>query len=92
MTNNNERAILPAEWAEQDAIMLAWPHAGTDWSYMLEEVVSCYKEIVNAIADQGERVIVIADPDDSSDISFSNELISVSNVRQMILGHATLVP
>lgn len=77
MTNNNERAILPAEWAEQDAIMLAWPHAGTDWSYMLEEVVSCYKEIVNAIADQGERVIVIADPDDSSDISFSNELISV---------------
>ena len=79
MTNNNERAILPAEWAEQDAIMLAWPHAGTDWSYMLEEVVSCYKEIVNAIADQGERVIVIADPDDSSDISFSNELISVVN-------------
>ena len=77
MTNNNEHAILPAEWAEQDAIMLAWPHAGTDWSYMLGEVVSCYKEIVNAIADQGERVIVIADPDDNSDISFSNELISV---------------
>ena len=77
MTNNNERAILPAEWAEQDAIMLAWPHAGTDWSYMLDEVVSCFREIVCTIADQGERVIVIADPDDSSDISFSNELISV---------------
>ena len=44
---------------------------------MLDEVVSCFREIVCTIADQGERVIVIADPDDSSDISFSNELISV---------------
>lgn len=29
---------LPAEWALQSGIQLTWPHAGTDWTYMLDEV------------------------------------------------------
>ena len=29
---------LPAEWHLQSGIQLTWPHAGTDWAYMLKEV------------------------------------------------------
>lgn len=29
---------LPAEWEPQDAILMAWPHAGTDWAARLAEV------------------------------------------------------
>ncbi|MFI3240549.1 MAG: agmatine deiminase family protein, partial [Bacteroidales bacterium] len=32
------RYILPAEWEEQSGILLSWPHADSDWGYMLDEV------------------------------------------------------
>ena len=28
---------LPAEWYKQSYIQLTWPHADTDWTYMLDE-------------------------------------------------------
>ncbi len=30
--------FLPPEWFPQSGVQLTWPHAGTDWCYMLEEV------------------------------------------------------
>ena len=33
---------LPAEWTLQSGIQLTWPHANTDWAYMLEEVQQCF--------------------------------------------------
>ncbi len=45
----NNNIYFPPEWAEQDAVLLAWPHAATDWHDMLEEVVECYKHIAEAI-------------------------------------------
>jgi agmatine/peptidylarginine deiminase len=29
--------VFPAEWEEQDAIVLTWPNSGTDWVDILEE-------------------------------------------------------
>ena len=29
---------LPAEWEEQDGVLLAWPHEGSDWRTHLEMV------------------------------------------------------
>ena len=29
---------FPAEWAPQSAVLIAWPHAGTDWAQRLGEV------------------------------------------------------
>ena len=40
---------LPAEWEPQDFVMLALPHAQTDWCYMLDEVISCYTHIISTI-------------------------------------------
>lgn len=49
-----------AEWDEQDAILIAWPHAGTDWAYMLDEVTACYVELSHAILQDNERLVIVA--------------------------------
>ena len=50
-----------AEWDQQDGILIAWPHVGTDWDYMLDEVTACYVEIARAIlADDDERLVIVA--------------------------------
>jgi len=40
---------LPAEWDLQSGIQLTWPHAGTDWAYMLKEVQECFVNIAREI-------------------------------------------
>lgn len=41
---------FPAEWEPQQAVLLAWPHAGTDWAERLNEVESTYTALIAAIA------------------------------------------
>ncbi len=54
-----------AEWDCQDGILLSWPNAGTDWAYMLDEVTACYVEIVHAILEDDERLVIVTnDADD----------------------------
>ena len=49
---------LPAEWEEQAAILIAWPHNNTDWNYMLQEVEECYIKVAKAIACDEDLIIV----------------------------------
>ena len=51
--------IFPAEWAPQQFVQLTWPHADTDWAYMLEEVQACFKNIAREIA-QRQRLLIVA--------------------------------
>ncbi|MDO4510246.1 MAG: agmatine deiminase family protein [Bacteroidales bacterium] len=51
--------FFPPEWVEQDAVLIAWPHADTDWHDMLDEVVACYQQIAEAIL-ATEPLIVVA--------------------------------
>ena len=53
--------FLPAEWAEQSAIQLTWPHAATDWRPYLNDIVETFVELTREIA-RHEQVI-IATPD-----------------------------
>lgn len=41
---------FPAEWEPQDAVLLAWPHAGTDWAERLDAVEDTFVALVGAIA------------------------------------------
>ncbi len=41
--------VLPAEWEPQSGIQLTWPHSGTDWAPMLDEISQCYARIVREI-------------------------------------------
>ena len=50
---------LPAEWEPQSAILLAWPHADSDWQPILEEVSAVYCEITRQIV-RFEPVIILA--------------------------------
>ena len=53
------------EWDNQDGILIAWPHAGTDWAYMLDEVTACYVEMARTILEDDERLVIVApDADD----------------------------
>jgi agmatine/peptidylarginine deiminase len=61
MTLKNLR--FPAEWEPQSAILLAWPHAGTDWADRLSEVEDTYIAHVAAIARFQRVVICVADDD-----------------------------
>ena len=56
-------SFLPAEWYPQSGIQLTWPHAATDWNYMLEEVQACFLDIAREIARRQKLLIVSPDPD-----------------------------
>ncbi|MBZ2167782.1 agmatine deiminase family protein [Marinobacter sp. F4216] len=43
------RRTLPAEWAPQSAVMLTWPHSGTDWADDLPDVEPVFRAIAKAI-------------------------------------------
>lgn len=50
---------LPAEWEAQDGVLMAWPHEGTDWAYMLDDVRPVFVEIIRQIT-RFERVLLTA--------------------------------
>ena len=54
---------LPAEWEEQDAVLLAWPHAATDWADTLDTVAPVFSRIALAISRQGNRHFTYAHED-----------------------------
>lgn len=78
MQNLNSRR-LPAEWETDCAIMLAWPHAATDWVYMLDDVQRCYIELAHAIADSHPLLIV------APDVSEPERALTGINRRRMLL-------
>lgn len=49
----------PAEWEEQDGVLLAWPHESSDWHPNLEIVEPVFVEIAHQIS-RFERVIIVA--------------------------------
>ena len=54
---------FPAEWEPQEAILVAWPHAGTDWAERLAEVEETYIALVQAITRYQPAWICVADDD-----------------------------
>lgn len=56
-------AFLPAEWHSQSIIQLTWPHEGTDWAPMLDEVDECYVNLAVEIARRQHLLVVTPEPD-----------------------------
>jgi len=54
---------LPAEWEPQSAILIAWPHAETDWADRLGEVEETYIALVAAITRFQPVLACVADDD-----------------------------
>lgn len=58
-----ENIRLIPEWNKQDAVLLAWPHADTDWCEILGETDKCYYEIAKAITSQEHLIILTPEPE-----------------------------
>jgi agmatine/peptidylarginine deiminase len=52
---------LPAEWEPQDAVLIAWPHEGTDWAERLAEVETTYVALAAAVVRFQPLVVIVAD-------------------------------
>ena len=52
---------LPAEWEPQAAVLIAWPHAGTDWAERLTAVETTYVALSAAVTRFQPLVVVVAD-------------------------------
>lgn len=60
---STQKRRLPAEWEEQDGVLIAWPHASSDWKPVLSLVEPVFAEITSRVS-RFERVIVVApDPE-----------------------------
>lgn len=77
--------LLP-EWAEQDAIMLTWPHQDTDWADNLANVEPVYISLCQHIAARQVLVIVAHDQALKNHINklLTNANVTMSNVRFVI--------
>ncbi len=58
-TATDNVVTLPAEWAPQSAIMLTWPHPGTDWHPHLDQVEAVFVAITKQVAAR-QNVIISA--------------------------------
>ncbi|QCF26322.1 agmatine deiminase family protein [Hydrocarboniclastica marina] len=52
---------LPAEWTRQGAVMLTWPHAGTDWVSRLAEVTPVFEAIAHAVLRRQDLLVSCED-------------------------------
>ncbi len=49
------------EWEDCRSVLMALPHAGTDWAYMLDDIRRQYHDIIAALTTAGEHVVLLCD-------------------------------
>lgn len=54
---------FPAEWENQSAVLIAWPHDDTDWADRLGDVEETYIALVAALVRYTRVVVCVADED-----------------------------
>ncbi|MBP9695808.1 MAG: agmatine deiminase family protein [Thermomonas sp.] len=79
----HESPRFPAEWEPQSAVLLAWPHAGTDWADRLGDVEDTYIALVQAITRFQPVLVCVADDDVETyaDIRLRSNRINMARVR-----------
>ena len=79
----HESSRFPAEWEPQSAVLLAWPHAGTDWADRLGDVEDTYIALVQAITRFQPALVCVADDDVETyaDIRLRSNRVNMARVR-----------
>lgn len=54
-------ARLPAEWEPQSAVLIAWPHEGTDWAPRLADVERTYAALAAAVLARQPLLLCVPD-------------------------------
>lgn len=73
------KSFLPAEWYSQSGIQLTWPHANTDWAYILADVQACFLQIAREIAQKELLLVVTPEPEEVEKII--SPTVNMKNVR-----------
>jgi agmatine deiminase len=55
---------LPAEWEPQDAVLLQWPHARTDWRPYLDDARRVFLDIAAAVTRFEKLIVACPDPEE----------------------------
>jgi len=63
----NDTPRFPAEWEPQSAVLMAWPHAGTDWAARLGSARNCFAGIATAISQRQNLLLLVSDADVEAD-------------------------
>lgn len=71
--------FLPEEWYPQSGVQLTWPHAETDWAYMLKEAQECFISIATEISKR-ELVLIITPDVNAVKIQIQNR-VNMDNIR-----------
>ncbi len=79
MLSQQSKSRLPAEWEQQDAILLAWPHEHTDWVDLLDEVEQVYLNITRQIV-RFEAAIIVSPSPDKVQLKLADAGVSLSNI------------
>ena len=51
-----------AEWEHQSMVQLTWPHEGTDWATILDEITAVYEKMAREIRKREPLLIVDSIP------------------------------
>jgi agmatine/peptidylarginine deiminase len=57
-----QKRRMLAEWENQSMVQLTWPHEGTDWAPILDEITAVYKEMAREIRKREPLLIVDSIP------------------------------
>src|ERR1035437_1531955 len=79
--NSKPTIVLPAEWAEQQFVQLTWPHSGTDWAPMLDEVNECFVNIALEIIKHENLLIVCVNTDEVKQLLGDVDLSKITFVE-----------
>lgn len=72
--------FLPAEWHNQDFVQLTWPHRGTDWAYIYDEVIDCYCNMAREISKR-EPLLIVAQYPNEVIAQLKDHDVPTSNIR-----------
>jgi len=75
---------FPAEWEPQDGVLLAWPHADSDWQPILADVDRVYLDVVAAITRFERCLIATPEPERIEQLlatrALNQQLIEIYNI------------
>lgn len=75
---------MPAEWEQQSAVQLTWPHAQTDWAPILPEITAVYEEMAREIR-QRESLLIVDDIPHNDTWARDHGFITVEQDGSLIL-------
>lgn len=67
-----QQIFFPAEWHSQSGVQLTWPHIGTDWADIIDEVIDCYLSISREIIKR-EKLLIVASTNSNVEQYFTDE-------------------